>query len=324
MTAVSSVRRGLVDAVLWAIAAAGAAVALCVSLARLSYVVDFFAQAAGPLLSVSILATVAALALRRWAPFAGLLVASAVLAIALRGQWFLSNPRPAPGAEPTRIYFSNIWRKNRRPDEAARSIATAGADVLAIAEAPDYLAGQPRLFAAYPYQTNSAPDCAYENCPRDLIASRWPIERLPAFYTGGFGVVAARIYAPSGPFRLVVVHLTRPWPFAPERFIRRQLGYLAQAINQDRSEPLVVVGDFNATLSGFLLRDLIAKTGLSPSRARLGDWPSNIPGPFRVAIENAFAGDGEMITSRRLGRPNGSDHRPIIIEVARTQPQTRR
>ncbi len=307
--------RGTADVGLWAAAAAGLSVALCVAIARFSPIIDLGAQAAAPMFSLVLATALAALALRRWRPLAGLAVAIAALLLALQAQWFAAPP-PAAASKPVRIYFDNIWRENAHADRIARSAADAKPDVIAIAEYSDLQANNAAFLDGFPYRAASKPDCRFEYCPRQLIASRWPIDELAAYDHGSYAVTAARIRAPGGAFRLVNVHLTRPWPFKHAGALRYQVRDLAKAVQAEPREPIVIVGDFNATLSGAPLREFEERTGLRPAPERLGDWPSLIPAPFRVAIENAFAGYGETIVSRSLGDPNGSDHVPIVLEVA--------
>jgi endonuclease/exonuclease/phosphatase (EEP) superfamily protein YafD len=309
--------RAKIDWAPWAIAAAGVCVAASVALARFSPVFDIAAQAAAPMFSVVLVVAFVMLLMRRWRPLAGLAAALAALLLALQTQWFSSTPAAAPGASPVRIYFNNIWRGNDHNDRIAASIAEAKPDVVAIAEYSDRQAKDPRALAAFPYRVASKPDCVFEGCPRQLIASRWPVDDVKGYGRGrSYAVTAARIRAPQGAFRLVDIHMTRPWPFKHAGALPYQVRDLARAIAAQPREPIVLVGDFNATLSGALLKDLSATTGLTPVPERLGDWPSLAPAPLRVAIENAFAGEGETIISRRLGKPNGSDHVPIVIEVA--------
>ena len=110
--------------------------------------------------------------------------------------------------------------------------------------------------------------------------------------------------------------MTRPWPFRAKGALQRQLWHITKGIKQGQPEPLVVVGDFNSTASGALLDAFARELELAPAAAPLGDWPTPLPAPFRIAIENAFAGHGETIVERTLGQPNGSDHQPIVFEVA--------
>ena len=309
----------LANWVLWAAAGLGLLVAVCtLSVGVDNRVVDLFAQFTAPVLSLSALALLLALALRRWKPAAGLVVAGAALLLALRGQWFPAHA-PADGpTPPTRIYFANIWDENQDIARAARSVADARPDVAAMVEFADqHRAAQAVLFPALPYRVLSPGNPIYKGQPGAVIASRWPVTALVSGVTWNFNILAARIERPGASFRLIVVHLTRPWPFRRPQSQAAQIARLEAAVEAPADGvPTIVVGDFNATASGERLKGLRLREGLSAAPAVIGDWPSALPGPFRIAIENAFAGPGATILSRRLGEPTGSDHRPIVLDVA--------
>jgi endonuclease/exonuclease/phosphatase (EEP) superfamily protein YafD len=82
---------------------------------------------------------------------------------------------------------------------------------------------------------------------------------------------------------------------------------------------LLIVGDFNATASSAILRRFSKEAGVVNAPARIGTWFDPLPGLFRLAIDNAFTGPGLTVTHRRVGPANGSDHRPIVVTVARTR-----
>ena len=307
----------LANLALWATTALGLLVAVCtLAVAVDNRVVDLFAQFAAPVLSLCVLALLLALALRRWKSAAGLVVAGAVLLLALRGQWFPSHaPAQAP---PTRIYFANIWNENQDIARAARSVADAQPDVAAMVEFADqHRAAQAVLFPVLPYRVLSPGNPIYKGQPGAVIASRWPVTPLISGVTWNFNILAARVERPGAPFRLIVVHLTRPWPFRKPQSQAVQIRRLEAALETPADGlPTVVLGDFNATTSGARLKELMTYERLSAAPAVIGDWPSALPGPFRIAIENAFTGPGATILSRRIGKATGSDHRPIVLEIA--------
>jgi endonuclease/exonuclease/phosphatase (EEP) superfamily protein YafD len=307
----------LAQLVFWGVAALGGLTALALAGAGLHYALDLLAQFAAPVLSLCILTAVTAFLSGRWRPGAGLLVAALALAFALHGQWFPHAAPPQPGAAPVRVYFANIWNENRDMDRAARSVAEAKPDVAAMVEFSDlHVAAEPRLFNGLPYRLSSPGNPNYDYKPRAVIASRFPIEPLFEGVSANFNIVAARVKAPGGAFRLIVVHMTRPWPFKRPGRLSGQIEGLRRLIATSPREPTLVVGDFNATASGGPLSAFARETGLTPAPAVLGDWPSPLPGPFRIAIENGFAGQGLTILDRRIAQPTGSDHRPILLRVA--------
>jgi hypothetical protein len=47
-----------------------------------------------------------------------------------------------------------------------------------------------------------------------------------------------------------------------------------------------------------------------------GDWPAMAPAPLRLGTENVMTGPTLTAFDRQLGAANGSDHEPIIFELA--------
>jgi endonuclease/exonuclease/phosphatase (EEP) superfamily protein YafD len=266
------------------------------------------------------LVLVLALALRRWKPAIGLAVAACALVLALRGQWFPDHAPARAGVAPLKVYFANIWNDNQDIPRAARSVAQAQPDVAAMVEFSDqHVAAQSVLFPTLPYRAMSPGNTFYNGAPRAIIAARWPVTVLTTGTTWNFNFLSARVAAPGGSFRLVVVHNTRPWPFRSPVEQAKQIARLEGVLADDPvAEPTLVLGDFNATASGAQLRGLMAATRMRSAPAVIGDWPSDLPGPLRIAIENAFSGPGLTILSRRIAAPTGSDHRPILLTVAPT------
>jgi endonuclease/exonuclease/phosphatase (EEP) superfamily protein YafD len=310
-------RLDLIDLALWAVAAFALATAAAAAAARLHPLLDLWGQAAAPVASLAVLTALAALLRRRWRVLGGTALAVAAMVLVLQPQWRPERPAPKPGAAPVRIYFDNIYWKNHDIAATTASVRQAHADVAAMAEFSDAQApGTEAILAGLPYRVFAWANPHFRGHPRAVIASRWPIEPLGRVYDGRYESLAARIKAPGGAFRLVVVHLTRPWPFRRSGELSRQIDTLIAGVAAQPKEPTVIVGDFNATASGALLSRFRQKTGFASAPALIGDWPATLPGPLRLAIENAFAGNGETILSRRLGAFSGSDHRPIVIEVA--------
>jgi endonuclease/exonuclease/phosphatase (EEP) superfamily protein YafD len=310
-------RLDLIDLALWAMAAFALATAAALAIARLHPLLDLWGQVAAPVASLTVIAGLASLVLRRWKALGGVVLALAALILALQPQWSPGRPAPRPGVTPARIYFDNIYWKNHDIAAAAASVRQARADVVAMAEFSDAQApGTEAILAGLPHRVFAWANPRFNGRPRAVIASRWPIEPLGRAYDGPYESLAARVRAPGGAFRLVVIHLTRPWPFRRSGELSRQIDILIDGVKAQPNEPTVIVGDFNAAASGALLSRFRRETGFVSAPAPIGDWPANLPGPLRVAIENAFAGQGETIVSRRLGAYSGSDHRPIIVEVA--------
>jgi endonuclease/exonuclease/phosphatase (EEP) superfamily protein YafD len=133
----------------------------------------------------------------------------------------------------------------------------------------------------------------------------------------GLAVGEVTIRGPDGPFRFMAVHLTRPWPLDGRVHAQRdQTKRLARRIKAGEHERLVIVGDFNASAASAILRRFSKEAGVVNAPARLGTWPTPMPGQLSIAIDNAFVGPRMTVLSRKVGPANGSDHRPIVVTVA--------
>jgi len=295
----------------------GAAVAAWLS--PLHHLFDLVAMFAAPAFASALIGAAAALAMRGWRLAIAFAACAAALLMHLAPQWFPAEVPAAQGARPVRIYFANVWANNRDNAAIARSVQAENADVVAMVEIADQHApALPDILKAYPYRTSTAPARYFRGGPRTVIASRWPIERSSVEIQDGLAVGEVVVQAPDGPFRLLAVHLTRPWPLDGRvRAQRDQTRRLAQRIRSGEHQRVVVVGDFNATAASAILRRFAGEAGVRPAQARIGTWFDPLPGPFRLAIDNAFVGPGMTVLERRVGPDNGSDHRPIVVTVAR-------
>ena len=83
--------------------------------------------------------------------------------------------------------------------------------------------------------------------------------------------------------------------------------------------PRVVTGDFNNTPWAFHLKRFMAISGLRNSaQGRLPQptWPSFLPAIARIPIDHCFHSPDVRIIDRRVGPGIGSDHMPLIIDIA--------
>lgn len=89
-----------------------------------------------------------------------------------------------------------------------------------------------------------------------------------------------------------------------------------------RDDRVVVVGDFNATPWSYAFRRLQRIGGLENSQRGFGiqaSFPATSNPLLRVPIDHLLYGRGLMVTGRRLGPPLGSDHFPLVVDLAVTR-----
>ncbi len=276
---------------------------------------DLLAQFTAPAFfaTLGLGALLAVVRLRRWA--AALIVPAVFLLIAAWPQWLPPASRVEAGAPAIRIYSANLWVRNRDLAAISDSIRRADADVVILIELGD--ASAPHLDAllgGYPFRIASPRIGHPAGAVRSVIASRYPLAALPR--PAGVDAVGASAATPLGPVNLIGIHLTRPWPFVDS------WGQISQTMALDQmvdglGGPVVVAGDFNSVSSGRIGRQVQRDIGLRPAPGFPGTWPSGLPSAVGITIDQVYASPDLVFVSRRLGRPTGSDHRPVVTEITR-------
>lgn len=278
--------------------------------------VDIFGHFTAPAFSLAILVILGLALLRAPPPLIGVgVIAALLLLIAVWPQWRpVAGPRSdAPVA--ARLYFANLWAPNTDVPAMVASIADADADIVVLVETGDVAADNLDLILAdHPHRLVGQTVEGSAGVSRQIIAARRPIRRDADLYDG-LSAISAVVPTPAGDLRVFAMHLTRPWPFVAQEAQLHQIRILTQRL-QGVTGPVVVAGDFNSVSAGRIGRTFRAKTGLTPEPAWTGTWPARAPTPFRIAIDHVYGSEDIRILRRRLGRPTGSDHRPVIVDLA--------
>jgi endonuclease/exonuclease/phosphatase (EEP) superfamily protein YafD len=147
-----------------------------------------------------------------------------------------------------------------------------------------------------------------------LLSAR--IVHYPA--DGGPPTVLARVRVAGRPVTLLVTHVHTP--FAGSIHVRH-LRALAAA-RRNLGQRVVVCGDFNTPPWSGPLRDFAADAGLRDlygSRAWIAySWPT-WSSVLRVPLDNCFVSSGVVVTAHHDAPNVGSDHRPLVVDLAVTK-----
>lgn len=276
--------------------------------------VDVLFQFTAPVLILTVLLTAVVVGARMWRAALHALAAIVVLALAVAPQWFPASSPARPGAPVVRLYSANLQALNTDVDSIRLSLFAAQPDIVVLIEAGDVPAARlDQILTHYPHRVVSPRIDRPSGAARSIIASRWPLT-LIRDRPDGLHAVGATVRTPLGPLNVLGVHLTRPWPF------QEQWGQISQtmaldAVVSDLTGPVVVAGDFNSVSSARIGRQIRRDIGLFPTPGFPGTWPSAVPSAFGVTIDQVYRSPDLAIVSRRLGRPTGSDHRPVVTEL---------
>ena len=300
---------------------------------RLGLGLDFVNHLAPLLLALAVVAAIAGGALlkdrapRRLVIGCSLVCIVAELGLIIPEAASAFGPRPS-GPASLRVMTYNLWELNADPQESARAILSSGADVVTMPEARGRSEVVLSLIArSYPYRAN----CLSNRWCSLAIASKRPF-LLSRFHQGSWlgahpdrlalvwGITSDR----SGRlFTVAVTHLAHP---GPDGIQLGQIDRLAKLLQKCRFPGLVLAGDFNLTPWSYALKrqdrsfaPLVRRTRFIPS------WPDRWPGlalrapfPF-LPIDHVYTATEWRAVSVRRGARGGSDHYPVIIDLAREE-----
>ncbi|HYC75605.1 MAG TPA: endonuclease/exonuclease/phosphatase family protein [Brevundimonas sp.] len=277
---------------------------------------DILAQFTAPaLVATAVLSLLLLLTRLKVAALHGLAACLALL-IAVGPQWFPAGPEADARAPVVRLYSANLYYLNDDVAAIRASIEEADADVVVLIElGRDAATRIDEVLEGYPHRAASMRMDQTRGPSRSVIGSRYPLTAL-ADPPDGLHAVAAVARTPLGRLNIVGVHLTRPWPF------QEQWGQISQTISLQKvvdglTGPVVVAGDFNSVSSARIGKQVRRDLGLHPAPGFPGTWPAAAPAALAMTIDQVYATPDLAFVRRRLGRPNGSDHRPVVTEFTR-------
>ncbi len=267
-----------------------------------------------------------AVAARRW-----LLIPPAVFVIGFHLWWVLpdyTSGRPLPAEAETapafRLVTANSLYGNTRLEDFAAALSAQEPDVLFLQEYDRRVAtalAEAGLADALPHSRE-----AYAPGWRTGIAvySRFPLENLEVLFVTNRPVIRADISVDGAELRIYNIHSVSPggrWTVNPWNQGWRDYIELFGS----ESAPFIVAGDFNMTQHhrwyGELKEIGLKNCHEERGRGNATTWPYGagrllytILPPIR--IDHVFASDGATCTSISEGEAIGSDHRPVIADIA--------
>jgi endonuclease/exonuclease/phosphatase (EEP) superfamily protein YafD len=259
-------------------------------------------------------ALAAALLRRPWLGGAALLlgaVNAAVLGIALIPTATAASGTPAGSL---RLVVANIEVGNTDVDAVRRLVRRTHPDLLGLTELTPALAArlEPTLHGyrgrVVATRTDAYGIGVYSRRPLHSTGIvHWPADGPPS--------IVVRIRVAGKPVSLVVTHVHTP--FAGSIHVR-QLEALADA-RPALGRRAAVCGDFNTPPWSGPIRDFAADGHLRDlyggSAWSAYSWPT-WSSLLRVPLDNCFVGEGVAVRGHYHGPDDGSDHRPLVVDIA--------
>ncbi len=282
--------------------------------------VDLFAQFRAQY--VLILAGLALLLVlgRRWK--AG---AIAGLAIVANLAVLLPHAEPSPGPPAVaqhgplvRCVSLNLLQGNKKYTEVERFLRETNADVAVFQEVtPEWQEALRGLADLYPHQLPRG----RKDSKGAALLSKHPVRRLVFEELPGRGPIGAAIAEVEGevPFTILGIHSHKPTSAVGAESQRIYFEWLAEKCRAENASgrPVVLMGDFNSAPWSTAFRQFISRTHLrDTSRGVLFGATWRVHRPQRLMIDHAFVSPEWRVLDRRVGPDVGSDHRPLILDLA--------
>jgi endonuclease/exonuclease/phosphatase (EEP) superfamily protein YafD len=315
--ATSASARKQTGKLVWFLVAASLVHPMAKLLARYDWRADLLTHFESPAFFLTIFALV--IALWRKSRIAGvLLLLLAAVQFEPLARYSLRNPvQPSrQGARRFKILMVNVLFSNQDYRSLSELIERETPDAVGLVEAtPSWIKGLSKVREGFPYRIE-APDVDgatglalwFRREPIAIHPPRTPIR-------GGWPYLKATIDWPDGPLELWLVHPSNPLRRRGE-LGNRELVELAKSIGEQLG-PRVVVGDLNCTEGSPYFSDFLRESRLRDSRYGFGKQPSWLQSwPFCIPIDHAFVSRELAVVRRRLGPSIGSDHLPLVLEIA--------
>jgi len=261
---------------------------------------------------------------RRWR-LAGAAGALAAVHAALSASWATRRHHGVDtgGGDRLVVLSSNLQHGRGDPATIVEAVKTRDVDLLLLVEVTHeaYAALlEAGITALLPHATGSP----RADARAVMIFSRSPLRAAdgPALPPVGYGAALVTVVTPSGDVRAAVVHPVMPLPGHAPRWHRELAGIADWAGSVPRDLPVVLAGDFNATLDHPVLRRLgdvgFVDAHRDAGRGRLATWP-RVPGLSRLSpmfqIDHVQVRGLDVVDAGTLVVP-GSDHLAVWAELA--------
>jgi endonuclease/exonuclease/phosphatase (EEP) superfamily protein YafD len=217
-----------------------------------------------------------------------------------------------------RLLLLNVFGENTDFDAVADLVRSERADVVGLTELTPTMADAIAPALARYRARAAEPQTGFFGI--GLYGTRKALRRprIETFAEGARNAAVGILRLGGRRATLVVLH--PPFPITPRGAEDRssQLDAIADAVERGELGPRVAVcGDLNAPSWTATARRLV-DAGLTDTTSgyRLeGTWPSFLPGPLRLPLDNCLI-RGLTLVSRSTGESVGSDHLPLVFELA--------
>ncbi|HEY9615557.1 MAG TPA: endonuclease/exonuclease/phosphatase family protein [Microcoleaceae cyanobacterium] len=239
--------------------------------------------------------------------------------------WYI--PASAIASQPTtplRLLLFNVKVQNQQYDRAITWVRALHPDIAVFQEVnQSWLDQLDTLQDILPYKAGDSESPRFGN----VIYSSLPLHQAKSrrFAQEKFPTLSAEI-RPVDDRKAVTLFATHPSPpLKPADFVARNQQFIVMATEIQRvQQPVITIGDLNTTMWSPNYQDFMQRSGLRNSRLGFGllpSWPTYLP-LLRIPIDHCLVSPEITVIRTQTGQNIGSDHLPLIIDVALPAPGT--
>lgn len=222
----------------------------------------------------------------------------------------------AMGEKPLRVMVFNVLSSNHNHVAVIEHVLKMDADIVCLLETDEtWRMSLEPLRVRYPHRLEQL-----DHSPFSIACyTRLPVKSSEVRRFGAWGLptVLLNLDHLGAPLTFIGIHPDAPLGSAKAqewRSLFAQLGSIVAGIGGE----VIVAGDFNATPWCEGMRLLREKSGLqfrSVDPVWPPTWGLNLP--VMIPIDHVLVKGGLMVRKRTIGPDLGSDHRPVVVELAR-------
>ena len=255
---------------------------------------------------------------RRWR-----LTAMSLAIVAFHCHWVLLPllPRspPATTGRPLRVASANLLVVNDTPAVLAAELERFDADIYFLQElsaAWDEEFERLGFWRRYPFNQRYTGEDAF-GC---AIASRLPVRDIQVFFSAELPQMRGVLRLDGHDIDVVNVHLLPPRTQEYTRYYHLGADALLDIVRRFGPRSFIVAGDFNSTPDSAFATQMSALADDAWEAGGRGfgfTWPNGMFQYPPIRIDHVFVSRDLGVLDVRVGDGVGSDHRPVVADVAR-------
>jgi len=248
--------------------------------------------------------------------YAGALLLTALLNGFLVVAWYLPSNHDGGGPETLKLLHANVLSSNDEYQRLIDLIAAEDPDMIFLQEVTnDWVIGLEPLQNDYPFSYTEARSgnfgiAVYSKIRFDSVSH---VDSPPL----GYPTITATATVGKASLTLISSHPTIPMGLRLYSARNQQLDSVLDQV-QAADRPVVLLGDFNATLWDPQFKNLMRSTGLLNVRRGFGilpTWPTYMPIAM-IPIDHVLVSESVGVSDVKTGKGIGSDHLPLIVTLS--------